>query len=242
MDLSTIDTSKLEAIADLLQHQFSKLSDKWTKCQWTKKMGTLGLIDLKNRTAADVYDLIVGARFRVEKLLSTLADAGYEYKLVVSLADAAEWEKYGEQVDAYLRDVERRAYEAARCAGELIEGIQDRELASASIKAAEILRLESVRPSGQFVWKKFCHTVQEIIRALQRGWIPRWTIRTDDQHVILGNRQEGNRSEEVYTAYEWNRMEGGFPSPCSWTMKFVGDTVQWLFNGQIQVDPKVEAV
>jgi hypothetical protein len=226
-----MDTGKLEAIGEVFESQYSRNIGKWTKCQWSKKIGTLGLIDLKNRTALEIRDLVTGARTRIEQLLHTLSVEGYQHRLVMSLADAAEWERYGAEAEAYLQDVEWRANEIEVVASKLLESLVEGELDEVANAAAEILRLESVRPSGKFVWKKFGHDVQEFVRALQSGWTPRWLIRLDERQEILGNRAEEDRSAHVYTAHEWNRREEGLDSPRSWTRKATDAQTQWLFKG-----------
>jgi len=234
----TYDTSKMEAIADTLESPIANAIGKWTKCQWVKKMGQLQLINLKGLATADIRDAVDGAEARIQNLLDNLEENGYRHGVVMSLADAAEWQRHGSVAIDYLADVESRADQADYVASAMLESLKIGEIEKVETQATELLRLESVRPSGKFVWKSLAHDILELVKAIHMDWVPKWKL----GEQVIGNHADDSREDQCYTPREWGRLHDGMEvSTPHWVRNPHDDTFQWYEHGIVYTG-EVEAI
>jgi len=221
----TLTTDKGEAIYAVLVPIYQIATEKWTKCQWSHPVGKLGLINLKGDSVADIQGMVDGAGKRVEHLLSLLSEK-YSYKTVLALAEAAEWQEYGDQCQDYCRLVEWQAQEAERIASELLEEIKDGDIRRANVLAGTLRQLESIRESGKKVWEPLAKAVSQLALAVKTGWEPRMII---GGSFIVGDSEVVSRDEQqLFSPQEWIAEDAGIKrGPLEWKINNEGDVLHW---------------
>ena len=217
---------KYEAVASALNILHADCTGKWSRCQWSHKVGKLDLINLKNRSVVDIEHLVDDSPSERQRYLEQLAKS-FSYEAALKFIVQVEWEQHGERALAYLRTVEWRAQHAEDLSLELIVAMREGYHQKAAEMASKILNMESVRESGKPVWKDFCHLVIDTAVAIEHAWEPRLIV---NGTIVLGDRMDTPRiDQKLHTPREWNNREipGQHYAHLEWSFGAEGALLHW---------------